>query len=250
MRASLSTWVWPLAAFGVVYLLAKPTGASPGHTPPPEDSAGRYQLESYTALLEQYIPGITQFSLGAALRESNWNSSSINDSPSERRKACRGFEGAKSRGFFRNNPYLDDPSWCMGSGGWFGFLPSTGLSQGGKNGPFANAHPALVFEPSASVAMFAGFIQRVFRYHVQKLPREHQNWFAIRRAMAGNKYIYDYRREEQQSQDSAVRLVQDLMRANGWSQDEAIDFALTPIEIHDWPGVGDIWGLLADAPKA
>jgi hypothetical protein len=129
----------------------------------------------------------------------------------EAAKACAGWKAAKKRGFYQNNPYGSN-RWCFGSGGWFAFLPSTGLSAGGTKGPYANADPFLVFYPVDSVVMMADFVARILRGgSFQNLPHGEKTWLAVRRGMAGSKLVSDYDEEYERSARVRQRLEEALV---------------------------------------
>lgn len=229
---------WIVAVLAGLVLLPSVAGAS-GGVRPPVRSAGRRKLEPLLEEVEAAgaIPGIRTFALAVALRESRFRSSAANDSASEAKAAARLLRGALSRGFFANNPTIqtDRDAWTFGSGGWFGFLPATGMAAGGKRGPFANAGPWLIFEPVPSVVMLAANISALM-HRVRKLPPEHQNWFAVRRGWKSPRLVADYTGENETSRRVNARLVEDLARANGISEAEARAFASRRVRMGNYQG--------------
>lgn len=149
----------------------------------------------------------------------------------EAEAACTLWKGARSRGWYQDNPY-DRRYWCFGSGGWFGFLPATGLSAGGQNGPFVEQSPFMVFEPIESVVMLADFVKRTVRGNrFQSLPYGEQNWLAIRRGLAGSFLIDDYQEEHERSPKTRARLEKALAETG-----TDPDFMWERPTVGDWPG--------------
>lgn len=129
-------------------------------------------------------------------------------------KASAGAQQAESaaavRGYDRNDWAKESPfpknEWVFGSGGWYGFLPTTGVYAFRKSGLFASGElgPYAVFDKWASTVMLVDFVRRVRRSpQFQGMPEKHKNWLAIKRAGAGNKFIGDYK--EIHSRSKAIR---------------------------------------------
>lgn len=175
-----------LLALTVLSDMTKTSGG--GHVSPPP--AGFEELDRLASRVDRYIPGFSAFARAASYGESRGNNLAANRSASEADAACRGYERNKD-GMFKNNPYPAS-DWCWGSGGWFGLLPSTGLSASG----FHNENPMLVFDPAASIAMFADMVNRIVKGQWSKLPESERNWLAIRRFMASNTVGLDWREEK------------------------------------------------------
>jgi hypothetical protein len=195
------------------------------------------------------LPGFAAFATAAAQGESRGNNltglgesqgilpgnvelnSGSSLSQREADASCAGWEGARSRGFYADNTY-DWRYWCFGSGGWFGLLPSTGLSAGGTKGPFANESPFVVFDPISSVVMMADFVKRVIKGdRFQALPYGEQNWLAVRRGMKGSALISDYGETKDSSRRVRERLEDALVAV-----DIDPDFMWTRPEVGDYPG--------------
>jgi hypothetical protein len=171
------------------------------------------------------MPGFAAFALGVATRESGGDNMQSNTSASEAAAAARGYDRNRD-GIFRDNPYPRQ-RFVFGSGGWFGLLPSTALSFDGWH----NADPYLVFDPTASVAMFANFVRKVVLGHFSKIPPEHRNWLTIRRFMSSNAHGLDWREELEKSPRIRERFAGDLAK-------RGIDpsFMFEPVRIEHWPG--------------
>lgn len=195
------------------------------------------------------IPGFANFATGAAKTESNGNNlvglgvsrgilpgnvklnDHLNASQKEADAACNLWEGARTRGFYLENPY-DWRYWCFGSGGWFGLLPATGLSAGGTKGPFAEQSPFLVFDPIPSVVMIADFAKRVIRsQRFQGMPYGEQNWLAVRRGMAASSLIGDYTETKNSSRKVREHFENALAKVG-----IDPDFMFTRAEVGDWMG--------------
>lgn len=163
----------------------------------------------------------------------------------EAKAACNLWKGAVGRGYYGDNPY-DWRYWCFGSGGWFGFLPATGLSAGGVHGPFADQSPHLVFEPLESVVMLADFVKRVIRNPVFKaMPPVHQNWLAVRRGMAASSLIDDYNEEHERSPGTRERFDRALAETG-----TDPDFMWERAEEGDYPGATHLLDWLYDNSEA
>lgn len=199
------------------------------------------------------LPGFAAFATAAAQTESGGNNlvgmgesqgilpanvelhSGTSWSANEADAACAGWEGARSRGFYEDNPY-DWRYWCFGSGGWFGLLPSTGLSAGGTKGVFANESPFVVFDPLPSIVMLADFVKRVVMGpSFQNLPYGEQNWLAVRRGMKGSFLIDDYNEEDDRSRGVRERFEDALVAVN-----ISPDFLWTRAEVGDYPGAANL----------
>jgi len=195
------------------------------------------------------LPGFTQFAAAAAYTESKGNNrvglgvsqgvlpsnvklnTGSGAARNEQKAACNLYEGARGRGYYTDNPY-PKARWCFGSGGWFGFLPATGLAAGGTKGPFAKADPFLVFHPIESVVMMADFAKRVIRGNrFQSLPYGEQNWLAVRRGMAASSLIDDYMEENERSAKTRERLERALAETG-----TNPDFMWERASVGDWPG--------------
>jgi hypothetical protein len=130
------------------------------------------------------LPGFATFAVAAAFTESIWSSTAHNTSPSEVDSSCRLYHGALKRGFYAANPNPES-EWCIGSGGWFGLMPATGLAAGGPKGPFARDSPRLIFDPIPSVVMLADFVRRLVKNYGA------DSWLAVRRGMASPGLVKD-----------------------------------------------------------
>lgn len=197
----------PLAALA----LAR-KGRRPNRTPP---GGGYDEIWAWAQWVESTgaLPGFSVFARAVAATESNGNNliargrrthaipSNVKVIADARAAdaACRLYEGAKSRGFYRDNPYPEE-AWCFGSGGWFGILPASGLAAGGPSGPFRNSDPALIFEPIPSIVMLADFAARVIgSSSFRNLPRSQQTWLAVRRGMASTELVGDHTEQSERS---------------------------------------------------
>jgi len=239
MRRELLTY--GAAAVGTVALLAVlvPRRANAQADLP----QGYGELQRIAQKVDPYIPGFSKFSLGVSYWESRGNSAAVNDSDSEAAAACRGYR-RKADTLFANNPYPEQ-DWCWGSGGWFGFLPSSALAAEG----FHDLDPYLVLDPEAQVAMFAAFVRRVARNWFGKLPPEERNWLTIRRFMAGNTVGLDWQEEKVLKSDTdgiprarktRERFVKSLKQVG-----VNPSFMYQRVRIKDWPGAVQLWGKLS-----
>lgn len=233
--------MWFSAAVGALLGLASAAKASPGYNPPAASGAGQRELRAYLDVLESegILPGFEIFAQAVAKRESGFNTEARNTTASEARAARRLFDGARSRGHFAENPFLSDTdAWTFGSGGWFGFLPATGMAQGGRSGPFQTEHPSLIFDPAASLAMAAAYAASMIRNYGAK------DWLAVRRGWAATGLVSDTGEEKQRSRDVRTRLVKDVQAVTGWSASEATRFVESPSKLGKWPGANGVYALL------
>lgn len=207
----------------------------------PARSRGRSAIVKLGKKVDPYIPGFSGFASAVAYHESRWSNRSHNDSDSEVTKSCQGWERLKDTRY-KDNPYGAD-AWCIGSGGWFGFLPSTGLFARG----FENEDPALIFDPAASVAMFADFVRRVTR-HWPKFPPEHRNWLTIRRFMAGNTVGFDWREQKvlRSDKDGVPRATKIRLNFPKALSKAGLpeDFMYRTVTINDLPSARKLWDRL------
>jgi hypothetical protein len=200
-------------------------------------------LDRLAQQVDAYIPGFSQFARGAAYGESGGKSTAINDSPSEAAAACRGYQRLQDS-VYANNPY-PAADWCWGSGGWFGFLPSTGLYAPG----FRNENPRLVFDPAASVAMFADFVRRVATGQLHKLPPDERNWLAVRRFMAGNTVGLDWQEQKVLNSDTdgipRARKVRERLAKHLAAVGLSESVMYQPVTISSaYPGAAALWKML------
>jgi hypothetical protein len=178
----------------------RPTIATP--------TATRADLRELADLVEEEIglPGFSDFAAAVAWRESRYNPQAKNTAPAEAAAAARGYDANGDRyagsGFPRSR-------YTFGSGGWFGFLPSTALADREWN----DADPFLIFDPAASVVLLGAFAQRIARNRFPALPPSARNWLTVRRFMAGNKIGLDWREELPNTARRRERLAEDYRAA-------------------------------------
>jgi len=222
-----------------------------GSAPPVPSGGGIRGVFDWSDWVEETgaLPGFARFAAAAAYTESKGNNrvglgvsqgilpsnvklnTGTAGARNEQKAACSLYKGAKSRGYYSGNPYPAS-RWCFGSGGWFGFLPATGLAAGGTKGPFAEGDPFLVFQPIESIVMMADFAKRVIRSNrFQSLPYGEQNWLAIRRGMAASSLIDDYTEENERSPKTRERLERALAETG-----TDPDFMWERASVGDWPG--------------
>jgi hypothetical protein len=171
------------------------------------------------------MPGFAKFALAVAKNESRGNNLAVNNSSSEAKAACRGYDN--NPGKYGDNPY-GRGRFCFGSGGWFGFLPSTALAAPS----FRNEDPYLIFDPAASVALLADYVRRVKNGFWGKLPTSCRNWLTVRRFMASNKVGFDCDETNyDRSYKVRERFARDL-KYHGFNP----NFMYTPVTIGNWPG--------------
>lgn len=221
------------AAAGLGLALSKTSKAT-------KPSATAYKLKSLAGAtnVERYLTragevaqignGFVPFGLAVSRRESDFNNLAHNQAPSEIAASCNLWEG--------NYHYEDSPygryDFCIGSGGWFGLLPATGLAPKAFN----NQNPQLIFDPAASTAMFTAFVEAIARKYFPKLPSEHHNWLSINRAMASLATMYDYNETGDRARENRERLEKHLS-AIGASPNLMY---LKP-SIGNYPGAGQVW---------
>jgi hypothetical protein len=201
MRAIL-----PIGALLLLVVASRTVVASgPGYVPDVPPDAGGYD-HIRTIASKVPIPGFASFAQTVAYTESRGNIEAHNSSAHERSAARRLYVGARSRGFFANNPHQDLDAWALGSGGWFGLLPSTGLAAGGKNGPFANVDPRSIFRPIESIVMLADLVVRlVTRYGAL-------DWLSVRRGMASPGLVRDVHGENRRSRGVQKRMREAMVK--------------------------------------
>ena len=145
------------------------------------------------------MPGFADFAAAAAYGESRSNPSARNTSASEAARAAQGFKK------FRRMYDVDERrpgDWTFGSGGWFGFLPSTALGER----EWSDADPRLIFDPVAATVLMAAFAQRVARRHFGQLPASARDWLTIRRFMASNRTGLDFLEERPGTEERRQKL--------------------------------------------
>jgi hypothetical protein len=198
---------WGLAlAFGLA-LMARRASASEAVVQP--SGANWEELDRLLAIAETEsgMVGLHRFGRAVALRESGGNPYAVNDSIPEARAACRGWNKNRLTKYAAS-PYQDAASWCWGSGGWFGFLPSTALSPP----DFNLLDPELVrTSPVHQVAFFAAFVRAIQRDYFPNLPPEHRNWLSVRRAMASLGTMHDWDESGSTSVRVRERLAKNLI---------------------------------------
>jgi hypothetical protein len=188
---------------------AKAAGASDAGPGP--GGARRALLEHYLDTAEQIsgIVGLKTFCLVASLRESNWNPNAANTTASEAAAACRGFNNAKAT-LFKSSPYRNEPErWCWGSGGWFGFLPSSALGRSG----FYNLDPYSVKDPASSVAYITAFVHSIIKNFLTELPANQRNWLAVRRSMASLTTMRDWQENGETAKKVRTRMAEFSVKA-------------------------------------
>jgi hypothetical protein len=133
--------------------------------------------------------------LGIPERFPSWAKPNRQASSKAQRLESRAAEGLYDRNVrhYGISPHPRE-EWVFGSGGWFGFLPATGLAAFINTPLIASGevYPYMVFEESPSIVMLAAFVRRLVKHHFKNLPHTHRNWLAIKRAGAGLGYIGDY----------------------------------------------------------
>lgn len=234
MKLEGDTWVWigGAAAVGLALALA----LVPTQTLRPQIVAakGAGTVAAYlqaASRVAQISNGFIEFGLAVAHRESKFNNLARNTDPPEVAASCNLWEG---NWHYENSPYGRN-DFCIGSGGWYGFLPATGLAPK----VFNNQNPLLIFDPAASTAMFAAYVEAIARIYFPKLPSQYRNWLSIRRSQASLSTMYDYDESGSRSREVKERLAEDL-RAIGASPNLMY---LRP-SIGNYPGAQEVWEYL------
>lgn len=204
----------------------------PGKTVP--TVKGMHKVEPYLIQAAESAKignGFVPFSLAVSKREAGFNNKAVNDSPGEAAAACKLYR-RNADGIYKDNPY-GEAGFCWGSGGWYGFLPATGMEPK----VFRNLDPRIyLFEPAASTAMFADYVRDIIVNFFPKLPPEHRNWLSIRRSMASLATMYDYEEKGERSKASKARLKKDLA-AVGYDP----DWMYQKPTLGAYPGAAAVW---------
>jgi hypothetical protein len=172
--------------------------------------------------------GFVPYSLAVVRRESRFNNLAAKTSASERAASCSLWRG-NSR--YVNSPY-GQADFCIGSGGWFGFLPATALAPQ----PFHNLSPQLIFDPAFATAAWTAYVEAIVRKYFPKLPVEHRNWLSVNRSMASLGTMYDYNETHSAARRSRENLAKNLI-AIGASP----DLMYTRPSIGTYPGAAKVW---------
>jgi len=231
---------WIVAAVAMTGLLF--TGKASGSDQVPMSSDPNSEnwplLDRMIYSLEEagVLPGIRPFLMGTAYRESRFNPAAMNASPGEARAAARGYRKALERGYFVGSPWTEADRWGWGSGGWFGFLPSSGLSGGGKRGPWQHSDPMSVLVPAEAVGMAVAYIMGLIRQFAATglgpaVPHEHRNWLAIRRGWAAPSLVKDYLEAEPRSRAVRARFLKDVALAMSITERDAEELILRPVTV-------------------
>ena len=232
-------WLWIPAAM-LVALAARDAHASPGFQPP-RQAGGYGHIRELAGAVENWtrMPGFTAFALAVADRESNGNNLAHNQSTSEVGYSCSLWRhNANTR--YKNSSY-GEADFCIGTGGWFGLMPATALA----NPEFHNANPQLIFDPNASVVLFADFVRRVKKGFFAKLPSSERTWLAVRRFMSSIAVGLDWQETRQRSLDVKRRFKSDLI-ARGIDP----NFMYRTVSIGSWPGAAVLLQRLNQSPGA
>lgn len=234
-------WVIILgAALAGVLLAASTARASSGPPVKPPRGPNQKRLRELLGHVADYgaLPGFERFAEAVALGESSFNPDARNESALESRQAEAGLDGALGRGFYEQNPSVVDDrgAWTFGSGGWFGFLPSTALAAGGRDGPWAQAHPRAIFDPVESIVMAADYAARILRHYVSDLPAREQTWMALRRGWVRPALAADWQERNPRSIETRKRFERRLQTALGWTPAQARAFANRPVGIGTYDG--------------
>jgi len=197
----------------------------------PADAAEVESLLARAGQVAQIDENFVPFGVAVAHRESRFNQNALNTD--SRENSCELYDA--SGGIFDGNPY-GRSAFCIGAGGLYGFMPATGL----KPKVFRDRDPNLIFDPAASTAMFADFVNRIVGNYFDNLPAQHRNWLAIRRAMAGLETMYDTDESTKRARDVRDRLAVDLS-AVGADPDLMYDRP----QIGSYPGAATVWAALS-----
>jgi len=120
------------------------------------------------------------FALATAMTESRCQSRAWN--PSDGRAARIG----STRSSRWSTAWAPLPAYQWGSGGLYGFLPTTALSSCASW-----CDPAWIFDPQISTLLLAEYARSIQRNYLSRLPPEKRTWLAVRKSMAGLEYLYD-----------------------------------------------------------
>lgn len=234
-----------LAALGVGAAAAL---RGPAVRRPEVESAGHRELRDLLGRLAaaDLIPEDSiDFFLATARRESDFSNRARNTSDSEAQAARTLLRGALERGWYAENPTIatDRAAWEFGSGGWFGFLPATGMTAGGHHGPFSRQHPALIFDPVASVLMAVDFADGITRgQRFAALPTSEQNYLALSRAWKSPRLVSDWLEDSEYAKANHRRLIKHLV-ALGLPEEAAERYARRRAEFPRWD-LGDAMEVL------
>lgn len=146
---------------------------------------------------------------------------------------------AAERGYARNQEWADESPapaghWQFGSGGLFGFLPTTALYPLRRTDMLRSGEvdPWSVFDPWIGLALYFDYLRRIMRLpHWSRLPAEHRNAYALKRAGASLALMSDYQQAKDRSKRSARNLEKGLSRVG-----VPTSWASQPLTGVDWSG--------------
>lgn len=79
--------------------------------------------------------------------------------------------------------------------------------------PFSSLNPVWAeHDPATSTAMFVVGRHEIIRNYLPKLPKEHRNWLAVRRAMASLKVFFDYQEKTARAKGVRQRFARHLQK--------------------------------------
>jgi len=227
-------WLWPAAAGVVGLALALGLSSTKKATKAAWEPKALKGIDNVYRYLEaagraaQIGNGFVPFGLAVARRESGFNNLAANTSRSERAASCSLWRG-NSR--YVNSQY-GEAYFCIGSGGWYGFLPATGLAPK----VFRNHNPQLIFDPAASTAMFTAYVEAIVRKYFPKLPYAHRNWLSVRRSMASLGTMYDYNETRSAARRSRESLAKNLIAVGA-----SPELMYAHPSIGTYPGAEKVW---------
>ena len=210
-------------------------GPEPTPDPTPEPGGNRATLQAYLDAAEQIsgIQGLALYGMIVASRESNYSPTALNDSAKEAAKACEGWNRDGNRnGRYSQSQYQSESDWCWGSGGWFGFLPSTALAPSGFHDFNPHTVRSAAHKPE-QVAYFAAMVRAIIANYFPNLPPDCRNWLAIRRAWASLTLMYDCEEQSEHARSIRENFAESLGDA---TPAEADSFMFREPTAAGWPG--------------
>lgn len=139
--------------------------------------------------------------------------------------------------------------WTFGSGGLYGHLPSTGLAYTKAKGgteliASGAALPTDVFDPWRATVMHANFLRSIIVNYLPKIPEQHRNIYALKRAAASLSLLKDVNETKTRSQNIRKKMPKRLER-NG------IPLSFTEMRFlaSDWDNWPGAWDMIVEGEK-